>query len=154
MRVRFTSLLLFGILLFSIITSNAAARTFAAPTPSPASVVAASFTIANSILRGGSTSQLAEVYAPTATLVVSTPAGQTSVFHKLKAIEGWYKAFAAGHVGIQLKQVSMRTPLPGMVIHYEIAVDASNAIKGRCAHVFAVTNGMIVSDDFIVFNGG
>jgi hypothetical protein len=126
----------------------------AAPSASPTSVAASYFTIVNSILRGAGTGQLASVYAPNATLVVSTPAGTTSVFHKLPAIVGWYKAFAASHAGIQLKEVSQRLPVPGMVVHYEIAVDSSNTVKGRCAHILAVANGMIVSDDFIVFAGG
>ena len=154
MRFRLPSRLLCGILLLAAMTGSVADRTSAAGTPSPAVVVATTFNIANSILKGGSLAQLAQVYAPNATLVVATPAGQTSVFHKLPAIEGWYKAFAAGHAGIQLKQVSTRAPLPGMVIHYEIAVDPSNTVKGRCAHLFAVANGMIVSDDFIVYWGG
>jgi hypothetical protein len=154
MRVRLVSLLLCGILLLSITASNSTTRTSAAGTPSPAAVVAATFTIANSILRGGSTSPLAQVYAPTATLVVATPDGRKSAFHGLPEIVAWYKAFAAGHAGIQLKPVGMRTPLSGMVIHYEVAVDPSNVVKGRCAHIFAVVNGMIVSDDFIVYWGG
>jgi len=154
MRVRLISLLLCGILILSVAARNPVTRTSAALSTSPATVVASYFTLANSILRGAAPSEMAAVYAPNSTLVVSTPTGQTSVFHKLPAIEGWYKAFAAGHAGIQLKQVSQRTPLPGMVIHYEIAVDASNTVKGRCAHIFAVANGMIVSDDFIVFYGG
>ena len=154
MRVRLTPLLLCGVLMLSVTTGATAARMSSATNPSPTSVVGSYFTISNSILRGGDLSRLAAVYAPNATLVVSSPTGQTSVFHKLPAIEGWYKGFAAGHAGIQLKEVSMRTPLPGMLIYYEKAVDPSNAVKGRCAHVFAVANGMIVSDDFIVFYGG
>jgi hypothetical protein len=154
MHFRLVSLLLCGILLLSFMISGTPARTTAAPAASPASVVAAYFTIANSILKGGSTSQLTTVIAPNATLEVSTPTGQSSIFHKLPAIEGWYKAFAASHAGAQLKPVSMRSPLPGMVIHYEVAVDPANTVKGRCAHIFAIANGLIVSDDFIVFYGG
>ena len=96
---------------------------------------------------------MAAVYAPNSSLIVSTPTGKTSVFHKLPAIEGWYKAFAASHVGFTLKEVSQRIPVPGMVVHYEIALNAANVVKGRCAHIFAVANGMIVSDDFIVYAG-
>lgn len=154
MRIRLASLLLCGILLLAVLTSSRAVPTSAAGSPSPAAVVAQTFTIANSILRGGSTSQLAEVYAPTATLVVATPDGKKSAFHGLPAIEGWYKAFAGSHAGIQLKPVGVRTPLPGMVVHYEVAVDPADAVKGRCAHIFAVVNGLVVSDDFIVYWGG
>ncbi len=152
MRVRLISLLC-GVLVLALTTGSTASLTIAAPAPSPAAVVATYFSLYNSTLRGGSVSQLAQVYTPDATLTVSTPAGQTSVFHKLPAIEGWYKAFAASHVGFTLKFVSERSPLPGMVVHYEIALNPANVIKGRCAHIFAVVNGMIVSDDFIVFAG-
>ena len=111
------------------------------------------FTVFSHILRGASTSQLAQVYAPTATFLVSTPSGKTAVYQNLPAIEGWYKAFAASHAGFQLTYVSERRPLPGMVVHYEIALDSANVVKGRCVHIFAVANGMIVSDDFIVYAG-
>jgi hypothetical protein len=134
--------------------TSAAAPTAAAPMTNPTAVVAAYFTVANSILKGGDTSQLATVIAPNATLEVSTPSGQSTIYHKLPAIEGWYKAFGASHAGAQLKPVSLRTPLPGMVIHYEVAVDPAGTVKGRCAHIFAIANGLIVSDDFIVYWGG
>ncbi len=153
MRVRHTSLLLCGILLLSVATSNPVARTSAAPSTRPSAVVLSYFTIFGNILQGGSTSQLAQVYAPTATFLVSTPAGKTTVYQNLPAINGWYKAFAASHVGFSLKYVSERSPIPGMVVHYEIALNAANVVKGRCVHIFAVVNGMIVSDDFVVYAG-
>lgn len=154
MRFRLVSLLLCGILLLSFTISGTPARTSAAPAANPAAVVAAYFTIANSILKGGSTSQLAMVIAPNATLEVSTPSGQSTIFHKLPAIEGWYTAFGTSHAGAQLKPISVRSPLPGMLIHYEVAVDPAGTVKGRCAHIFAIANGLIVSDDFIVYWGG
>ena len=155
MRLRTTSLLLCGILLFSMTAAGSVARASSATaiTPSPAAVVVSYFNIANGILRGGSTAGLATVYAPNATLVVSNPKGQTSRFHNLPAIEGWYKVWAVGAAGLQLHEVSTRTPLPGMVIHYETAVDASGSIIARCAHIFAIVDGKIVSDDFIIFYG-
>ncbi|HWE60623.1 MAG TPA: hypothetical protein VHB98_02835 [Chloroflexota bacterium] len=153
MRIRLTSLLLCGILLLSVMAGNTAARTSAAPSTSPAAVVLSYFTIFSNIVRGASVSQLADVYAPNASFIVSTPTGQTTVFHKLPAIEGWYKAFAASHVGYQLKEVSQYSPVPGMVVHYETALNAANVVKGRCVHIFAVVNGMIVRDDFVVYAG-
>jgi hypothetical protein len=154
MRFRITSLLLCSILLLSVMATRSPARTSAAAgMRSPAAVVVTYFNIANSILRGASTSTLSNVYAPGATLVVSNPKGQTSTFHNLPAIEGWYKVWAVGAAGLQLKQVSMRTPLPGMVVHYEVAVDSSTQVIARCAHIFAVVNGKIASDDFIIYYG-
>jgi hypothetical protein len=40
-----------------------------------------------------------------------------------------------------------------MVVHYEVAVDSSNQVIARCAHIFAIANGKIVSDDFIIYYG-
>ncbi len=153
MRLRLTSLLLCGILLLSAMTGNTVARTSAASATSPAAVVLSYFTIYSNTLQGASVSHFAQVYAPDASFIVSTPAGQTSTFHKLPAIEGWYKAFAATHAGFKLKEVSQFSPIPGMVVHYELAFNASNALVGRCAHIFAVANGMIVRDDFIIYWG-
>lgn len=152
MRFRLTSLLC-GILLLATIASTAPVRTSAAGTMSPQALVTTYFKIFNSINSGGSTSQLAQIYAPTATLEVATPDGKTAIFHGLTAITGWYKAFAASHVGLVAKQVNVRAPMPGMVIHYELAYNAAGVLVGRCAHFFAVVNGLIVSDDFVVYWG-
>ncbi len=153
MRIRLASLLLGSMLLVSITASNAAVHTSAAPAPSPSAVVLSYFTVFSNSLHGASISEFGTVYAPNATFVVSTPAGQTSVFHRLPAIEGWYKAFAASHVGYHLKEVSQYSPVPGMVVHYETAYDGANVVKGRCVHIFGVVNGMIVRDDFVVYAG-
>ena len=69
------------------------------------------------------------------------------------AIEGWYKAFAASHAGFTLKEVSQYSPISGMVVHYELAFNASHVLVGRCAHIFAVANGLIDRDDFVIYWG-
>ena len=153
MRSRLPSLLVCGILLRTVSASAVPGRTFAATETSPQALVTTYFHVFNSITKGGSLDQLTQIYAPSATLVVATPDGKTSTFAGLPAISGWYKTFAAGHPGLQAKQVSVRAPLPGMVIHYELAYNAAGALAGRCAHFFAVVNGMIVSDDFVVYWG-
>jgi hypothetical protein len=141
MRFRLPSILLCGILLVAVTASTAPARTSAAPTVSPQALVTAYLNNFNSITKGGSTSQLPQIYAPTATLVVSTPDGKTATFHGLTAITGWYKAFGASHVGLVVKATNVR------------AYNASGTLVGRCAHFFAVTNNLIVSDDFVVYWG-
>lgn len=151
MRVRLIPLLLSGIMLLSVMTGNTVTRMSAASSANPAAVARSYFSIFSNILHGGSTSQLAQVYAPTATFVLSTPTGKTTVYQNLPAIDGWYKAFAASHAGYQLQEVSQFVPLPGMVVHYEIAYNAAHILKARCAHIFAVANGMIIRDDFIVY---
>ena len=69
-------------------TGSSVARTSAAPSTSPAAVVLSYFTIYSNIIRGTSVSQLTKVYAPNATFSVSTPDGQTNVFHKLRGDRG------------------------------------------------------------------
>jgi hypothetical protein len=153
MRFRLPTLLLCGILLIAVTATTAPVRTSAAGAMSAQALVTTYLNNFNSITHGGSTSQLPQIYAPTATLVVTTPDGKTATFHGLTAITGWYKAFAASHVGLVAKQTIVRGPMPGMVIHYERAYNASGVLVGRCAHFFAVVNGLIVSDDFVVYWG-
>ena len=110
------------------------------------------FTIANGILRGEATDGLASVFAPDAVLTAANPKGAVTTAHGLAAIAAWYKAWAAGAApGTQLTTTSMRNPSPDTVIHYEIAGSAAKPLIARCAHVFVVKDGKIVSDDFIVF---
>jgi hypothetical protein len=153
MRFRIASVVLSSVLALSLVSATSSTRGSAASTNTPANVVVSYFKVANDILRGASTSTLAGVYAPDATLVFSNPKGQTATFHGLPAIKGWYKVWAVGAAGLQLKQVSTRSPLPGMVIHYEVAVDSSNQVIARCAHVFAIAGGKILSDDFVIYYG-
>jgi hypothetical protein len=151
MRVRLSSLLLCGILLLAVTATTAPAPTSAAPAVSPQALVASYVNNFNIILKGGSTSQLPQIYAPTATLKFATPDGKTATFHGLAAIAGWYKAFAASNVGVVIKVTTVRSPVTGMVIHYELGYNAKGVVVGRCAHFFAVVNGLIVSDDFVVY---
>jgi hypothetical protein len=116
-------------------------------------VVTTYFRIFNAGLQGAGFAALPSVYAPNATLTVSTPQGVTTVFQGLTPITGWYKGFAATHHGLRLTRERVRTPLPNVVIDYERAGMASHPLIGRCAHVFVVQQGKIVSDDFIVFYG-
>jgi hypothetical protein len=116
-------------------------------------VVTTYFRIVNAGLQGAGFAALPSVYAPNATLTVSTPQGVTTVFQGLTPITGWYKGFAATHHGLHLTREKVRTPLPAMVIDYERAGMAGHPRAGLCAHVFVVQQGKIVSDDFIVFYG-
>ena len=151
MRVRLSSLLLCGILLLAVTATTAPARTSAAPTVSPRALITTYLNNVNSVLAGGSNSLLAAMYAPTATLEVATPDGKTATFHGLTAVMGWYKTFAAANVGVVIKATNVRAPVPGMMIHYEVGYNAKGAPVGRCAHFWAVVNGLIVSDDFVVY---
>jgi hypothetical protein len=78
--------------------------------------------------------------------------GVVKTVHGLAAIAGWYKAWAAAAApGMQLTTTDMRNPTPSTVIHYEIAGSPDKPVIARCAHIFVVQHGRIVSDDFIVF---
>ena len=149
MRVRLVSLLLCGMLMFSALTGHTVAPASAAPSAAPSAVVASYFSIFDSILQGASTFELAQVYAPTATFSYSNPTGKTTVEHGLPAIAKWFKAFAVTHAGYHFTLVSEDSPIPGMVVRYEIASNAANVVMGRCAHIFAVVSGQIVRDDFV-----
>jgi hypothetical protein len=151
MRVRLSSLLLCGILLLAVTATTAPARTSAAPAVSPQALVTNYVKNFNNILAGGSLSQLPQIYAPTARLEFATPDGKTATFHGLTAIAGWYKTFAAANAGVVIRVTKVLGPVPGMVIHYELGYNAKGVVVGRCAHFFAVVNGMIVSDDFVVY---
>lgn len=149
MRIRPVSLLLCGMLMLTTLTGHEIARTSAASPAAPSLVVASYFSIFDNILSGASTSELAQVYAPTATFSYSNPTGKTTVEHGLPAITKWFKAFAITHTGYHFQLVSENSPMPGMVVRYETAFNSANVVKARCAHIFAVVNGQIVRDDFV-----
>ena len=140
-----------ALVLISLMAAGLPSRS-AAAAPSAAAVVQTYFTIANGILRGESASGLASVFAPDAVLTAANPKGAVTTVHGITAITAWYKAWAAGAMpGTQLTPTSMRIPAPDTVIHYEIAGSAAKPLIARCAHIFVVQEGRIVSDDFIVF---
>lgn len=120
--------------------------------PSASAVVQTYFTIANGILRGESAAGLATVFAPNAVLTAANPKGVVTTVHGLAAITAWYRTWGSTALpGTQLTTTSMRNPAPDTVIHYEIAGSAAKPLIARCAHIFVVQDGKIISDDFIVF---
>lgn len=120
--------------------------------PSASAVVQTYFTIANGMLRGESAADLATVFAPDAVLTAANPKGVVKTVHGLAAIMAWYRAWGAAALpGTQLTTTSVRNPTPDTVIHYEIAGSPAKPLIARCAHIFVVQDGKIISDDFIVF---
>jgi ketosteroid isomerase-like protein len=153
MRLRGFSLLIpCTLVLVWVMATTAFAQSPSSPSVRTAqAVVTTYFRIVNAGLHGAGFAALPTVYAPNATLIVSTPKGVTTVFQGLGPITGWYKGFAAANRGKRLVRESTRMPLPSVVIDYERASTATQPVTARCAHVFVVQQGKIVSDDFIVF---
>jgi hypothetical protein len=119
--------------------------------PTSEIVVLNYFSTVNEVLRGADVAYLGLVYAPDATLTASNASGATVTVHGVPAIEHWFKTWAKAAAGLQLTETSMSTPMPGIVLHYEAAVNMYEQTVARCAHIFVVRDGMIVSDDFITY---
>jgi hypothetical protein len=117
-------------------------------------VVTYYFQVLNAGLLSGDFSELAEVYAPDATLTQSNPKGVTIVANGLDAITTWYRGFQARFPGIQFTQESMRSLAPHVVLSYEHAGLPTAAQPGRCMHVFTLKGGKIVSTDWATYFGG
>jgi len=136
----------------SVSAGSTFARIVSTPEPGPQAIVAYYFSVANKALMDGNVADFSLVFAPNATLTASNPAGVTVTAHGVPAIERWFTTWAKAAAGLRLIETSVRSPMPGLVLHYETAVNAYDEVVAHCAHVFVVRDGMIVSDDFITFN--
>jgi ketosteroid isomerase-like protein len=121
---------------------------------SASEVVEHSFSIVNAGMKSGNFSDLKSVFASDATLTRSTLDGKTTVYHGLAAIISFYDTLPAKVPGFQWTTDSLRTLSESVVLAYEHAGTSSMAVPSRCAHVFLVQNGKIVSYDWVVFFAG
>jgi ketosteroid isomerase-like protein len=121
---------------------------------SASEVVEHSFSIVNAGMKSGNFSDLKSVFASDATLTRSTLDGKTTVYHGLAAIISFYDTLPAKVPGFQWTTDSLRTLSESVVLAYEHAGTSSMAVPSRCAHVFLVHNGKIVSYDWVVFFPG
>ena len=117
-------------------------------------VVEHSFSIVNAGMKSGNFSALKSVFASDATLTRSTLDGKTTVYHGLAAIISFYDTLPAKVPGFQWTTDSLRTLSESVVLAYEHAGTPSMALPSRCAHVFVVEDGKIVSYDWVVFFAG
>jgi hypothetical protein len=117
-------------------------------------VVEHSFSILNAGMQSGNFSALNSVVASNATLTRSSLDGKTSVYHGLATIIRFYDTLPSQVPGFQWTTDSMRTLSPTVVLNYEHAGTSSMAVPSRCAHVFVIENGKIVSYDWVVFFPG
>lgn len=121
---------------------------------SASEVVEGYFSILNAGMKSGNFSALSSVFASDATLTRSTLDGKTAVYHGLAAITGFYNTLPAKVPGFQWTTDSLRSSSTTVVLAYEHAGTPSMALPSRCAHVFVVQNGKIVSYDWVVFFSG
>ncbi len=121
---------------------------------SASEVVEHYFSILNAGIKSGNFSALNSVFASDATLTRSTLDGKTTVYHGLAEITGFYDTLPTKVPGFQWTTDSLRSPSTTVVLAYEHAGTPSMALPSRCAHVFVVQNGKIVSYDWVVFFAG
>jgi ketosteroid isomerase-like protein len=121
---------------------------------SASEVVEHYFSILNAGIKSGNFSALSSVFASDATLTRSTLDGKTTVYHGLAEITGFYDTLPTKVPGFQWTTDSLRSPSTTVVLAYEHAGTLSMALPSRCAHVFVVQNGKIVSYDWVVFFAG
>jgi ketosteroid isomerase-like protein len=121
---------------------------------SASEVVEHSFSIVNAGMKSGNFSALKSVFASDATLTRSTLDGKTTVYHGLAAIISFYDTLPAKVPGYQWTTDSLRTLSERVVLAYEHAGTPSMTLPSRCAHVFVVEDGKIVSYDWVVFFAG
>ncbi len=112
------------------------------------------FSILNAGIKSGNFSALNSVFASDATLTRSSLDGKTTVYHGLAEITGFYDTLPTKVPGFQWTTDSLRSPSTTVVLAYEHAGTPSMALPSRCAHVFVVQNGKIVSYDWVVFFAG
>ena len=112
------------------------------------------FGILNAGIKSGNFSALNSVFASDATLTRSTLDGKTTVYHGLAEITGFYDTLPTKVPGFQWTTDSLHSPSTTVVLAYEHAGTPSMALPSRCAHVFVVQNGKIVSYDWVVFFAG
>jgi ketosteroid isomerase-like protein len=135
-------------------TAASTAAQSASRQPSAQAVATRYFQILDAGMKSGNFAALASVFAPDATLTRSTPKGVTTVYHGLAAITRFYQTLPKSAPGYQWTTDSMRTLVPTVVLAYEHAAPPSMAVPSRCAHVFLIQNGKIVSYDWIAFFPG
>lgn len=112
------------------------------------------FSILNAGMKSGNFSALSSVFASNATLTRSTLDGKTTIYHGLTAITAFYNTLPAKVPGFQWTTDSMRSPSAKVVLAYEHAGTPSMTLPSRCAHVFVVEAGKIVTYDWVVFFAG
>jgi hypothetical protein len=140
--------------------ASAQAQTQQTNTQAPSHVKSASevvedyFHILNAGMKSGNFSALSSVFASDATQTRSTLDGKTAVYHGLAAITGFYDTLPAKVPGFQWTTDSLRSLSTTVMLAYEHAETESMTLPSRCAHVFVVENGKIVSYDWFVFFAG
>jgi len=139
-------------LLFLVMPPNVTAQR-AAQQSEADRVITTYYRMLNAGLQSGDFSAIPAVYAPNARLRHVTLQGDSVVFQGLNAIRSYYQAAYRSIPGAVFKTMSIRDLSPTIVLTYDNASTKDQEI-GRCAHVFVLQHGKIVSHDWINYYAG
>src|SRR5262245_39024887 len=149
--VLLAAVLLVGVLLGSTRTAQATA---ADSGPQHAQAIVAHYmALLDAGMQSGDFSQLADVYAPDATLHVAGgpfgPAGKT--FSGLGAITAFYQGLHGNVGAAQWTRDSGRNLAPNVVLTYEHVDFPGGGDPGFCAHVAVVSGDRLASLDWVIY---
>jgi hypothetical protein len=136
---------------------TSAVRAQAAPSQdiSALSVLSTYYTALNAAMQSGDFSAVIAAYAPDAVLTQSNALGVTKVFHGRAAIGAYYKAVWTKYPSLHFTLVGNERDLsPSILFRYEQAATPTMSVPARCAHLFAIRNGLISSDDWVTYFPG
>lgn len=105
-------------------------------------------------MKSGNFSNLAGVYAPNATLTLSTLKGLTRTIQGLSSIMRFYKAIQPYVHTLKWTQKGMRALSPTVVISYIDIGGGQLTATARSVHVIVIQSGKVASHDWIDFYPG
>jgi len=100
----------------------------------------------------GNFSPLMKFFTAGATLRQSTPAGQTSTFHGIAAINQFYLGIHAQAPDFQWSVDAEHSLAKNVIMTYDHIGTAAEPVVGRCAHVYVFKNGKIASYDWVIYH--
>lgn len=104
--------------------------------------------------QSGMFNDLAMFYAPDAVFTQSNPAGVTKVYKGLAAITAFYKGLYAKLPSLHFGLAAERDLSPTILLCYEHGSTPTMPDGPRCAHLFTVVHGLIVTDDWVTYFPG
>lgn len=117
-------------------------------------VIAAYYTALNKGLKSGDFAAMAPLYASDATMLRSTPQGETVTFHGINAIMAYYRVASTKFPGFQFTQDSLINLSPTAVFVYEHASNRSLTVPTRCTHLFVLRDGKITTLYWVAYFAG
>ena len=112
------------------------------------------YRIINAGFLSGDFSALAAVYAPDATLVRSTPQGETFALHGLQQIIPYYHRLFQGDPDVQFVRDHWYLLSPTILLNYEHITSRAFRSGARCSHLFVIQNGHIQQLFWVAYFAG